>query len=152
MLYSLGQTLVSKLFQERMLLLGLSRKGLNAWAGKKGFSRQEYLEVSENCWGSRVSRDAFLIRLALGLGADPLQILLAAAADRAPAPYKQFFLAIREGLERYPAMVRDWQAQDVDIRQALLELVGQPQAARGWTKNYRSGMRAHPHPAQVRSR
>lgn len=144
MFYILGKTVVSKLFQERMKALGISRKDLKAWAWKQGFSRQEYLQVWENCWGSRVSREPFLLRLAQRMGAGPLLVFVAAAADRAPTPYKDFFLAIREGLERHPAVVRDWQALDAETQQALLQLVRQPEQARCLMRRYRTGRPMRP--------
>lgn len=146
--YTLGNSLVSKLFLQRMKVLGITRETLKDWARKHGFFPYEHLEVWGALWGWRVPRERFLIRLALQMGMDPHYVLLSACADRVPAPYRRFFLVIREGLERCPSVVQAWQALDLETQQTLLDLVSQPQQVRCWMKKYRMETQVRPHGAQ----
>lgn len=148
MFYLLGKTMVSKLFQERMKVLGITRETLQDWARKHGFFPCEHLELWGAVWGWRVPRERFLVRLSLQMGMDPHHVLLSACADRVPTPYKSLFVEIQKGLERCPAVVQAWQALDEETQQTLLDLVSQPQQAQCWMKKYRLETQAHPHGAR----
>lgn len=122
-------TLLSQLLQERLRELGIAEGQLKAWGRSHGF-RRHYQLLWYNVTGRAVSRDQFLVRLAVALGMDPVVVVLTGHADRATPSFKNYFLAARQRYQAFPQLAQGWAALDDGARQQLLAIIARPALAR----------------------
>lgn len=125
------KTHVSQMIQERLKVLGIEEGQLKPWAQEHDLL---YQSVWSNAVGGRVSKDAFIVKLATRLGVDPVYAVLTAHADRAPEPFEGYFLAARQRYIEAPQIERGWAQLDGKTRSRLLDIIAHPDAARRLVK------------------